>query len=99
PCRLHGRTTGRRMGRNNRPAPAGPPMPTRAACPNPGCRRSYTLADGLATPHARCPACRTALTYPDAPAAAPETVGPPATGHEPPLSLDSDPVAPTEAGP
>jgi tRNA A-37 threonylcarbamoyl transferase component Bud32 len=72
-------------------------MTTRAACPNPACRRSYALADGLATPHARCPACRTVLTYPDTPASPTETVA----AAEPTPAPAPDPVlaAPTEAGP
>jgi tRNA A-37 threonylcarbamoyl transferase component Bud32 len=56
-------------------------MPIRAACPNPECRRAYTLADGLATPHARCPACRSVLTYPDTAASHNETIATP--GPEP----------------
>src|SRR5438128_1161015 len=70
-------------------------MPIRAACPNPECRRSYTLADGLATPNARCPACRTVLTYPDTLVPASETVA----AAEPAPSAEPVPTAPTEIGP
>src|SRR5437868_4996152 len=80
-------------------------MPIRAACPNPDCRRSYNLADGLATPTARCPACRTVLTYPDTPAPVPDTLvastpsQQPVRDHAGPAARPGEPTdAPTARG-
>src|SRR5205085_374362 len=72
----------------------GLPMPIRAACPNPECRRAYTLADGLATAGARCPACRAVLTYPDTTSQL-ETIDHTAADPLP----EPTPAAPTETGP